>query len=118
MALTIQQVQENNVVAKGWMNEIVPEIKKLRLAQQVRKQLPFMKRVAMAELFMAEDAILKVLEEALMQLKLYFKYHYSQAALLSKFDSPVLSFTAEKDRLFYKIKTTYFVGEVPHPVKF
>lgn len=118
MALTIQQVQENNVVAKGWMNEIIPEIKKLRLAQHVRKQLPFLKRVALAEVFHAEDIILKVLEETLMELKLYFKNHYCHAALLSQYMSPVLTFTSQQDRLFYKIKTTYFVGEVQHPAKF
>lgn len=120
--LTVEQVHENNIVAKRWISELTTEIKKLKDAKEERKALPFMTRLAYelsnsSELH-TELYVLHQLEFAMLSLKLYFKYHYKDAALTSKMRSPELTFSTTSDYIIFSINKTYKLGSVPHEVKY
>lgn len=119
--ITLDQVHENNIVAKQWANLLCAEIKKLRTARAEHEALPFSKRIAYemmnAQTLSMEMYLLHKLEYALMDLTLYFKFHYKEAALLSKLRSPELSFSTTSEVLIRAIHDTYNFESVPHEVK-
>lgn len=119
--ITLEQVHENNVVAKQWLTELTAEIKKIRAAKYARESMPFMHRIvhemAGADALQAELHILGQLEYCLMFLKLYFKNHYLHAGLTSKLYSPELQFSTTSNYIIMSIKKTYTFGNVPHEVK-
>lgn len=118
--LTLEQVQENNVVAKQWLSDIVSEMKKLKDSSAKRKQMKFKERFLHTMLFVddinKETELYGILSEAKMHLDMYFKYHYTHAALLSKLSSPVFQFSTSTSYVLFELEKTYSTGKVPHPI--
>ena len=118
MALTIQQVHENNLVAKQWLTVLVAEIKAIRKGQEERKLQHWTVRWKRTNVQMAlvEDNLLNHLEEMVMDLKLYFWSHFKTAGLMSTYQSPEARFSTYNNKLLWAIRTTYSVADVPHPI--
>lgn len=118
--LTLEQVHENNIVAKKWLSDIVQEMNKLNEKFTERKQMSFKDKfldmMANVEEINHELALYGILREAKMYLDMYFKYHYTEAALLSKCKSPVFQYSTTKSYVLFEVEKTYSAGKVPHPI--
>lgn len=118
--LTIEQVHENNVVAKKWLEELIAGINEIEQKRARRKEQSWKERILYAlvcvDELTHEMQVLGFLKEAKMHLDLYFKYHYNHAAILSKVHSPVLEFSVTKSRILYEVEKTYRIKKAPHEI--
>lgn len=119
MALTLEQVHENNAVAKEWLKVIMAEIKAISASQDEHKNLSWKQRFnpVRLEMYQIEREMLHRYIEMKFHLELYFRSHYNTGALLSKYQSPIAQFSTYDNKLFWSIKKTYSIDDVPHAVK-
>lgn len=128
--LTIQQVHQNNLVAKEFLKHIIKENKSYVEDKAFKKRLfknaSFFGKIrhilfSILMVFLASNQIsketmikdqFKHLEK---NLKKYFKYHYSDAGARSKIISPEIAFKFYKSGFFSGTIHTIFLKKVPFP---
>jgi len=124
--LTIEQVNENNVVAKQCLTEINTFLKgvadeKSKRNEQFKtdsvgiKVLKCVGTVLNSERTLKESMVVMALQDLKMRLELYFKYHYSTCGMFSSYYSPEISIRQVSQGVIFTDIYTTIIKQVPHP---
>lgn len=128
--LTIQQVHQNNLVAKEFLKYIIKEnhtyaaekaykkrrFKNASIFGKIRHILFSILMIVLASNQLSKEMMLKDQFKHLEKnLKKYFKYHYNDGGTRSKIISPEIAFKIYKSGIFSDTIHTIFLTKVPFP---
>lgn len=125
-ALTLEQINENNVVAKQYLseaNKFLKEIADKKLQRKLDAQtdsfgIKLLKGLSCtlnAEAILDESRMEMLVQDLKMRLDFYFKLHYRTCGLYSSYYSPDISIKQTSYGVIWTTSKTTTVKQVPHP---
>lgn len=124
--LTLEQVSENNAVAKKSLLEINKFLDEVAATKAIRKQefstdtvgmkiLKGLGGVINSQETLKESMVVMALQDLKVRLELYFKYHYSTCGMFSSYYSPEISIRQISHGVIFTDIFTTIIQKIPHP---